>query len=433
MTRVSTVLKSVVPVEDIGALMHAMGRQARASQRAVMLAPPQTRNTALLAAAGAIRASAAGIIAANEQDLAEAAAKGQPAAFIDRLLLNEARVEGIACAVEEIAALPDPVGRLLASFERPNGLLIERVATPLGVIGVIFESRPNVTADASALCLKSGNATILRAGSESLRTSGVLAEAMRTGLAQAGLPKDAIQLVPLRDRAAVGAMLAGLDGNIDVVIPRGGRSLVERVQLDARVPVFAHLDGNCHVYVHEKADLAMAASILLNAKLRRTGVCGSAETLLVDRAIAATHLAPLVTMLLDAGCAVRGDAATCATDARVTPASKADWATEYLDAIIAVKVVDGLDDAIAHVEGYGSHHTDAIITADGHAAQRFLAEVDSAIVIHNASTQFADGGEFGFGAEIGIATGRMHARGPVGVEQLCSFKYRIRGTGQIRP
>ena len=431
--RVSTVLKSAVPDEDVGALMHAMGRQARAAQRAVMLASPESRNAALLAAAGTIRSDAARIMAANAQDLAEATAKGQPAAFLDRLMLDEGRVEGIARAVEEIAALPDPVGRLLASFERPNGMLIERVATPLGVIAVIFESRPNVTADASALCLKSGNATILRAGSESLRTSLLLARAMRAGLSQAGLPQDAIQLVPSRDRAAVGAILAGLDGNIDVVIPRGGRSLVERVQLDARVPVFAHLDGNCHVYVHEQADLGMASSILLNAKLRRTGVCGSAETLLVDKAVAATHLAPLVKMLLDAGCAVRGDGATCAIDARVTPASEADWATEYLDAIIAVKVVRSLDDAIAHVEGFGSHHTDAIITADAAAAQRFLAEVDSAIVIHNASTQFADGGEFGFGAEIGIATGRMHARGPVGLEQLCSFNYRIRGTGQIRP
>ncbi len=421
MMRAATVMTPVVADEDIGVLMRTMGRQARAAQRAVMLALPDTRTGALLAAARAIRAGAAHIVAANAQDLTEATAKGQPAAFLDRLLLNEARVEGIACAVEEIAALPDPVGRLLASFERPNGLLIERVATPLGVIAVVFESRPNVTADASALCLKSGNATILRAGSESLRTSLALAQAMRMGLAQAGLPEDAIQLVPSRDRGAVGAILAGLDGNIDVVIPRGGRSLVERVQQDARVPVFAHLDGNCHVYVHEKADLGMASSILHNAKLRRTGVCGSAETLLVDRSVAATHLAPLVTMLLDAGCAVRGDAAACATDVRTTPASEADWATEYLDAIIAVKVVDGLDDAITHVERYGSHHTDAIITEDAVAAQRFLAEVDSAIVIHNASTQFADGGEFGFGAEIGIATGRMHARGPVGVEQLCSF------------
>ncbi len=298
---------------------------------------------------------------------------------------------------------------------------------------VIFESRPHVTADAGALCLKSGNAALLRAGSDSLRTSLALAGAVRSGIAKAGLPADAIQLVPVRDRDAVGHILAGLGGTVDVVVPRGGRSLVERVQADARVPVFAHLDGNCHVYVHAGADLAMAKAVVLNAKLRRTGVCGSAETLLVDRQIAASHLKPLIGMLLDAGCAVRGDEAVLAADARVTPATEADWATEYLDAIIAVRVVDGPDEAIAHVERYGSHHTDAIITHDEAVAARFLAEVDSAIVIHNASTQFADGGEFGFGAEIGIATGRMHARGPVGVEQLCSFKYRVLGSGQIRP
>jgi glutamate-5-semialdehyde dehydrogenase len=312
-------------------------------------------------------------------------------------------------------------------------LQIERVATPLGVIGVIFESRPNVTADAGALCLKAGNAAILRAGSESFRTSMTIAEAMGEGLAQAGLPSDAIRLVPTRDRAAVGAMLSGLNGNIDVIVPRGGKSLVGRVQEDARVPVFAHLEGLNHVYVHGKADLEMAKSIVLNAKMRRTGVCGSAETLLVDRACAGTHLKPLVSALLEVGCAVRGDEAVQKADSRVTPATDGDWRTEYLDAIISARVVDGLDEAIRHIETYGSHHTDSIVTNDEAAAERFLAEVDSAIVLHNASTQFADGGEFGFGAEIGIATGRMHARGPVGVEQLTSFKYRIRGSGQTRP
>jgi glutamate-5-semialdehyde dehydrogenase len=420
-------------VPDIAALMADIGRRARAAQRGVMLATPATRIAALMAAAAAIRAASASILEANAADLAEARAGSQNAAFLDRLMLNDARIESIARSVEDVAALGDPVGKVLATFERPNGLRIERVATPLGVIAIIFESRPNVTADAGALCLKSGNAAILRAGSDSLRTSLVLAEAMRSGLAAAGLPADAIQLVPVRDRDAVGAILAGLDGNVDVVVPRGGRGLVERVQHDARVPVFAHLDGNCHVYVHAGADLAMARDIVLNAKMRRTGVCGSAETLLVDAAVATTHLGPLVGMLLDAGCAVRGDEATLAVDPRVSPAVVADWGTEYLDSIIAVKVVAGLDEAIDHIETHGSHHTEAIITSDSAAAGRFLGEVDSAIVLHNASTQFADGGEFGFGAELGIATGRMHARGPVGVEQLCSFKYRVLGSGQTRP
>jgi glutamate-5-semialdehyde dehydrogenase len=415
------------------ASLRAMGQRARAAQRAVALASAEQKSAALRAAAAAIRAATPAILEANAKDMAEATRNGQGAAFLDRLKLTEARIAAIAAAVDDIAALPDPVGRVLARFERPNGLQIERVATPLGVIAVIFESRPNVTADAGALCLKSGNAAILRTGSDALQSSLALADAMRAGLAEAGLPADAIQLVPVRDRAAVGELLSGLGGAIDVVVPRGGKSLVARVQAEARVPVFAHLDGNCHVYVHAAADLAMAREVLLNAKLRRTGVCGAAETLLVDRAAAATHLAPLLAALLDAGCAVRGDEACRAADARVTPATEEDWATEYLDAIIAAKLVDGLDAAIAHIERHGSHHTDAVITADEAAAQRFLAEVDSAIVIHNASTQFADGGEFGFGAEIGIATGRMHARGPVGVEQLCSFKYRVHGQGQVRP
>ena len=419
--------------EDVAHTMADLGRRARAAARRLATCPPDAKNKALLAGAAALRADAGAILAANREDVADAEARGTKGAFIDRLVLNPERLEGIANAVEDIAALPDPVGRVLAAWERPNGLKFERVATPLGVIGVIFESRPNVTADAGALCLKAGNAAILRCGSESLRTSGAIAAALRQGLADAGLPQDAIQLVPTADRAAVGLMLAGLDGNVDVIVPRGGKSLVARVQSEARVPVFAHLEGICHVYVHAAADLEMAKAIVKNAKLRRTGVCGSAETLLVDRACAATHLAPLVAMLLDAGCAVRGDATTQVVDGRVTAATEEDWRTEYLDAIIAVRVVDGLDEAVAHIETYGSHHTDSIVTADEAAAARFLAEVDSAIVLHNASTQFADGGEFGFGAEIGIATGRMHARGPVGVEQLTSFKYRVHGTGQTRP
>ncbi|MBR3192521.1 glutamate-5-semialdehyde dehydrogenase [Bosea sp. (in: a-proteobacteria)] len=413
--------------------MHGLGQGARAAARRVGTASAEQRNRALAAMATSLRERAPAILAANRQDLADARAAGLAPSFIDRLALDEARLEAIAQAVADIAALPDPVGKVLASWTQPNGLVFERVATPLGVVAVIFESRPNVTADAGALCLKSGNVAILRAGSDSFRSASEIAAAMQDGLAAAGLPREAIQLVPSRDRAAVGAILKGLDGNIDVVVPRGGKSLVARVQQEARVPVFAHLDGNNHVYVHGEADLAMAHAILMNAKLRRTGVCGAAETLLVDEACAATHLKPLVTALLDEGCAVRGDEATLAVDPRVTTANEDDWHTEYLDRIIAVKVVPGLDAAIAHVETYGSHHTDAIVTANEAAATRFLAEVDSAIVLHNASTQFADGGEFGFGAEIGIATGRMHARGPVGVEQLCSFKYRVHGQGQVRP
>jgi glutamate-5-semialdehyde dehydrogenase len=335
--------------------------------------------------------------------------------------------------VDVVRQLADPVGSVAEAWTRPNGLRIERVRVPLGVIGVIYESRPNVTVDAAALCLKAGNAVILRGGSESFRSARAIHAALAEGLRQAGLPEGAIQLVPTRDRAAVGMMLQGLDGMIDVIVPRGGKGLVARVQEEARVPVFAHLEGVCHVYVDKAASLDMAKSIVLNAKMRRTGVCGAAETLLVDRAAVATHLKPLMTMLLEAGCEVRGDQPTQAVDARVQPATEADWSTEYLDAVIAAKVVDGVDAAIAHIERYGSHHTDAIVTEDQQAARKFLAEVDSAIVLHNASTQFADGGEFGFGAEIGIATGRFHARGPVGVEQLTTFKYRVLGSGQTRP
>lgn len=411
----------------------ALGRKAGAAERELMLLSPEAKAEALRASARAIRAALPPILEANAADVNEARGSGQNEAFIDRLLLTPERVEGIAKSVEDIADLPDPVGAVTAEWTRPNGLKISRVRTPLGVIGVIFESRPNVTADAGALCLKAGNAVILRTGSGALRSAIELVKAMQAGLASKGMPDGAIQLVPVADREAVGLMLSGLDGAIDVIVPRGGKSLVARVQAEARVPVFAHLDGNNHLYVHEKADLEMARKVLLNSKLRRTGVCGAAETLLVDQAVAATHLAPLVKALLDAGCAVRGDEATQAVDPRVTAASEEDWSTEYLDRIIAVKVVEGLDDAIRHVETYGSHHTDAIITADEAAARRFLAEVDSAIVLHNASTQFADGGEFGFGAEIGIATGRMHARGPVGVEQLTSFKYVVKGEGTVRP
>jgi glutamate-5-semialdehyde dehydrogenase len=419
--------------DDLGTQMAAIGRRARTAARQMALASAQTKDVGLRAIADRIRASRAEILRENARDVAAAIAAGQTSALIDRLTLDEARLAGIADAVEKIGALADPVGRQLAAFERPNGLLIERIAVPLGVIGVIFESRPNVTADAGALCLKAGNAAILRAGSDSHRSAMAIAKAMSEGLAEAGLPADAIQIVPTRDRAAVGAMLSGLDGCIDVIVPRGGRGLVERVQAEAKVPVFAHLDGICHVYVAAAADLAMARDVLINSKLRRTGICGAAETLLVDRACAGTHLAPLVTALLEAGCAVRGDGAVQAADPRVTQATEQDWRTEHLDAIISARVVDGLDEAITHIEANGSHHTDAIITEDAAEAARFLAEVDSAIVTHNASTQFADGGEFGFGAEIGIATGRMHARGPVGVEQLTTFKYRVHGNGQTRP
>jgi glutamate-5-semialdehyde dehydrogenase len=418
---------------NIMEVMAAIGRAARAAAHALSLASSETKNLAIRKAAGSIRARAADILAANGRDMAAAKANGAASAALDRLALDSARVEAMASGLDAIAALPDPVGRVLARFERPNGLLIERVATPLGVIGVIYESRPAVTADAGALCLKAGNAVILRAGSESFFSARSIHECLAMGLDAAGLPAAAISLVPVKDRAAVGEMLAGLGGNLDVIVPRGGKSLVARVQAEARVPVFAHLEGIVHVFVERGADLKKAEAIVYNAKLRRTGICGAAETLLVDRACAPTHLAPLVKMLLDAGCAVRGDAATCAVDARVTPASEADWATEYLDSIISARVVEGLDQAIAHIETFGSHHTDCIVTENPAAAERFLKEVDSAIVMHNASTQFADGGEFGFGAEIGIATGRMHARGPVGLEQLTSFKYRVRGNGQIRP
>ena len=430
-------LKSIEGTDDMAQsmakAMGEIGRSARAAARALALASTAQKDRALALMAAAIRAQKARILAANAEDLSEARAAGVAGAFLDRLALDEARVEAIAAGIELVRALKDPVGTVTKSWTRPNGMTIERVRVPLGVIGIIYESRPNVTADAGALCLKSGNAAILRGGSDSLRSSRAIHAALAQGLREAGLPEAAIQLVPTRDRAAVGLMLAGLDGAIDVIVPRGGNSLVARVQAEARVPVFAHLEGVCHVYVDKAASLDMAKKIVLNAKMRRTGVCGAAETLLVDRAAAATHLKPLIEMLIDAGCEIRGDKATQAIDSRVKPATEEDWSTEYLAAIIAVKVVDSIAAAIEHIERYGSHHTDAIVTDDAAAAEKFLREVDSAIVLHNASTQFADGGEFGFGAEIGIATGRLHARGPVGVDQLTTFKYRIRGSGQIRP
>jgi glutamate-5-semialdehyde dehydrogenase len=443
--------------------MHELGRAAKDAARLLALAPTAQKDAALAAMAAAIRARKADILAANAQDLAEAKAAGATSAFVDRLALDDKRVAAMADGIDVVRALADPVGTVTERWKRPNGMTIERVRVPLGVVGIIYESRPNVTADAAALSLKAGNAAILRGGSESHRSNRAIHVALVEGLrkaalaseasgqrgdsivrapdtrpepgssARAGLPEAAITLVPTRERAAVGMMLAGLDGAIDVIVPRGGKSLVARVQAEARVPVFAHLEGVCHVYVDKAADPAMAKSIVLNAKMRRTGVCGAAETLLVDREVASAQLAPLVAMLLDAGCEVRGDEAARAADARVKPANEEDWSTEYLDAIIAAKVVDGVDDAIRHIERYGSHHTDSIVTQDQAAAEKFLREVDSAIVLHNASTQFADGGEFGFGAEIGIATGRFHARGPVGVDQLTSFKYRVRGSGQIRP
>jgi glutamate-5-semialdehyde dehydrogenase len=421
------------PGVSIEPMMLYMGRVAREAARELAFASTDVKNAALEAMATRLEARAEDILKANSQDIDAAKKKQRDAAFIDRLTLDEAGIAAMAKGLRDVAALPDPVGQTIASWTRPNGLEIARVREPLGVIGIIYESRPNVTADAAGLCLKSGNAVILRCGSESFLSSLVISNILREAASEAGLPEGAIQLVPTVQREAVGFMLSGLGGAIDVIVPRGGKSLVERVQTEARLPVFAHLEGICHVYVDGGADLEMAKNIALNAKMRRTGICGAAETLLVDRAVAATHLAPLVSVLIEAGCEVRGDEDSREADARVKPASEEDWHTEYLDAVIAVKVVDGLDDAIEHIAHYGSHHTDAIVTDDAAAADNFLSRVDSAIVLHNASTQFADGGEFGMGAEIGIATGRFHARGPVGVEQLTTFKYVVRGQGQTRP
>jgi glutamate-5-semialdehyde dehydrogenase len=412
--------------------MAAIGRAARAAALALGLASTDQKNRALRAAAAGLRARRHKIIAANDRDLREAAS-GLSAAMLERLKLDEKRVEAMARGLEDIAALADPIGTVLAEWSRPNGMTIQRLRVPLGVIGIIYESRPNVTADAGGLCLKSSNAVILRGGSESVRSSAAIHACLDEGLEVAGLPGGCIQLVPTTDRAAVGYMLSEMAEHIDVIVPRGGKSLIARVQAEARVPVLGHLEGVCHVYVDGGADLSMAIDIVRNAKLRRTGVCGSAETLLVDRACPRDYLAALVRMLLDAGCEVRGDAPCALIDERVRPATEQDWYSEYLDAIIAVRVVDGVDAAIAHIQKYGSQHTDCIVTGNAAAAERFLARVDSAIVLHNVSTQFADGGEFGMGAEIGISTDKFHARGPVGVEQLTSYKYLVRGSGQIRP
>jgi glutamate-5-semialdehyde dehydrogenase len=414
-------------------LMLTLGRAAREAAKILALVPTSQKNEALMAMAAKIRRSAADILSENARDLENAKAKDMKASFVDRLTLNEARLDAMAKGLEEIAALPDPVGQVMAHWTRPNGLAFSRVRVPIGVIGIIFESRPNVTADAGALCLKSGNAAILRGGSDSFHSSGAIIACLQRGLDIAGLPRTAIQMVPNADRDCVGLMLEGLGGTLDLIVPRGGKSLVARVQQDARIPVFSHLEGICHVYVDTAADTEMAKAVCLNAKMRRTGVCGSAETILIDKAGAEKNLKPIIATLIDAGCEVRGDEAACKADHRVKPATEEDWSTEYLDAIISVKLVDGVGEAMAHIARYGSQHTDSIITEDAATAERFLNEVDSAIVLHNASTQFADGGEFGFGAEIGIATGKLHARGPVGVEQLTTFKYQVRGKGQTRP
>ncbi len=418
---------------EVGPLMERIGRDALAAAAVLALASTGQKNAALAAAAAEIRRRRGEILTANARDLDAARARDVRAALLDRLKLDDKRIEAMAQGIEEIAALPDPIGAVTAEWDRPNGLHIQRVRVPLGVIGIIYESRPNVTADAGALCLKSANAAILRGGSESAHSSRAVHACLAAALSTAGLPQASIQLVPTTDRAAVGYMLAGMTDFIDVVVPRGGKSLIERVKREARVPVIGHLEGNCHVYVDRDADMRMAREIALNAKMRRTGVCGSAETLLVDRACVGTHLAPILRALLEAGCEVRGDETVQKVDARVRPATEEDWYTEYLDAIIAARVVDDVDAAIAHIGKYGSAHTESIITANQATADRFLQRVDSAIVLHNASTQFADGGEFGMGAEIGISTDRFHARGPVGVAELTSYKYVVRGTGQVRP
>jgi len=428
-----TATEAAVAAGDVSAMMDAIGRAARDAAVELALATTEVKNRALHAAAAAVRAQSKLILVANSADMQQARAAKLSVALLDRLALDAARVEAMATSLEAIAALSDPIGTVIAEWSRPNGLLIQRVRVPLGVIGIIYESRPNVTADAGALCLKSGNAVILRGGSESRASSSAIHACLVAGLRVAGLKETCIQLVPTADRAAVGLMLGGLNGSIDVLVPRGGKSLVARVQAEARVPVIGHLEGNCHVYVDRAADLKMAREVVLNAKLRRTGVCGAAETLLIDRGCEASVPRDLIGALLAAGCEVRADAPLQALDARVKPATEQDWYTEYLDAIIAAKMVDGVAGAVAHIAKYGSAHTESIITGNQEAADYFLTHVDSAIVLHNASTQFADGGEFGMGAEIGISTDRFHARGPVGLEQLTSYKYVVRGSGQIRP
>ncbi len=424
-------MPDTIAADNIEAEMRRIAEAARAAMHELGVADEAAKNAALHEAATSIRDSSATLLEANARDLDEAVGD-MTESFLDRLKLDDSRIEGMAKTLEEIAALPDPVGREIAAWDRPNGLRISRVRVPLGVIGIIYESRPNVTVDAGGLCLKSGNAAILRGGSESFHSSAAIMDCLHHGLRQAGLPEAAIQRVPTRDRAAVGAMLTMPD-LIDIIVPRGGKSLIERVNRDSRIPVIAHLDGNCHVYIEADADPEMARQVAVNAKMRRPGICGAAETLLIDESIAAGVLPPILAELAEAGCEIRGDEATQALDPRVVAASEDDWNTEFLDAIIAVKQVAGLDAAIEHVNRHGSHHTDSIVTRDAGRAQRFLDRVDSAIVLHNASTQFADGGEFGMGAEIGISTGRLHARGPVGVEQLTTYKYVVRGTGQVRP
>ena len=418
---------------DIATEMRRIGKAARAASRALAESGIEQRNAALANAALEIRRREADILDANRDDLEQAKAQGLAGAMLDRLMLDAERVGGMASGLDDIIALPDPLGRVIADWHQPNGLQIQRVSVPLGVIGIIYESRPNVTADAAGLCVKAGNASILRGGSESFRSSRCIYECMRTGIEQSGLDPNAVQMIPTTDRAAVGYLLSSMGDFVDVVVPRGGKNLIRRVQDEARVPVIGHLDGICHVYVHEDADADMARDIVVNAKMRRTGICGAAETVLVDKAAAAKMLPDLVRALLDAGCEVRGDAAVRAASDRVIPATDEDWSTEYLDAVISMRVVEDLDTAVDHIRTYGSGHTESIVTSNESAAARFLTRVDSAIVLHNASTQFADGGEFGMGAEIGIATGRIHARGPVGAEQLTSFKYVVRGSGQTRP
>ncbi|NSY19082.1 glutamate-5-semialdehyde dehydrogenase [Neorhizobium sp. AL 9.2.2] len=422
-----------VQMTDVAAIMDAIGVNAKAAAGALATASTEQKNVALNAMADLVLANSAAILSANAEDLRNIEGKGLLPSFIDRLTLTEKSIAGMAEALREIAAIKDPVGEVIAEWDRPNGLHIERVRTPLGVIGVIYESRPNVTADAGALCLKAGNAVILRGGSDSIHSSQAIHHCLVAGLKQAGLPEHAIQLVPTTDRAAVGAMLSGLSGAIDVIVPRGGKSLVARVQSEARVPVFAHLEGLCHIYVDASADLEMAKAIVVNAKMRRTGVCGAAETLLVDSAAIGTHLMPVLEALTQAGCEIRASAAVLKVHPGFKPANEDDWHTEYLDAVISVAIVDGISGAIRHINTYSSSHTEAVIAEDPAVVARFFNEIDSAILLHNASTQFADGGEFGMGGEIGISTGKMHARGPVGVEQLTSFKYKVHGTGQIRP
>ena len=417
---------------DLEAQMAALGRAAKEAAHTLGLADAETKAAALRAAAAAIRAHCAEILAANATDMAAARDKGLSAALLDRLELNEPRVEAMAAGLEAIAEAPDPVGRTLAEWDRPNGLRIARVAVPIGVIGIIYESRPNVTADAGGLCLKSGNAAILRGGSESFHSSGVILDCLQAGLKQAGLPEAAVQRLPTADRAAVGLLLR-MNDTVDIIVPRGGKGLIERVYAESRIPVLAHLEGLCHTYVDRAADPAMAQEIVVNAKLRRTGICGATETLLVDRPVAESHLPPIIEALAEGGCELRGDADVQVLDGRVAPASEEDWWTEHLAPILSIRVVEGVDGAIAHINHYGSHHTESIVTEDGATAERFLAHVDSGIVMHNTSTQFADGAEFGMGAEIGISTGKLHARGPVGAEQLTSTKYVVRGRGQVRP